>query len=180
MARHALAPRVGCLAVLAACLLLVAAACLWVRAHHGEAGEPEAAERGLDDSHRGGHAGSAPSGELDAEDQPMNENPEARGTGDPDEASGASADQEGLVVTVERGEAEQVATRLLSSYRDAGDCALASSGYLDLFGSVWGCVIQGDGWVDVCIVSEEGSDSRVAVLRLEGTTVAQQLLREEG
>jgi hypothetical protein len=44
---------------------------------------------------------------------------------------------------------------------------------------VWGCVVQGDGWVDVCIVSEEGSDSRVAVLRLEGTAVARELLQQD-
>ena len=52
----------------------------------------------------------------------------------------------------ESGSLEQVATRLLRSYRDAGSCVLARSGFLDLTGSVWSCVIQGDGWTDVCIV----------------------------
>ena len=74
----------------------------------------------------------------------------------------------------EGGDPEQVATRLLRSYRDAGGCVLARSGYLDLTGSVWGCVIQGDGWTDVCIVSataEEGM-SELRVLRLDADEMA--------
>ena len=68
----------------------------------------------------------------------------------------------------ETGEVEQVATRLLVSYRDARNCALAEAGYLDLLGSVWGCVVQGDGWVDVCIVEQTTESScRVHVMRLD-------------
>lgn len=72
-------------------------------------------------------------------------------------------------VTTREGDLQQVAVDLLTSYRDAQDCVLASSGYLDLFGSVWGCVVRGGDWVDICVVSEyeEGKACQVCVLRLE-------------
>lgn len=87
--------------------------------------------------------------------------------------TGASSDAgaDGVSVRTERGEVEQVATRLLASYRDGDPCVLASSGYLDLLGSVWGCVVQGDGWVDVCVVSEEGDMCRTCVMRLDAGQV---------
>lgn len=71
------------------------------------------------------------------------------------------------------GTVEQVATYLLTSYRDAGDCVLADAGYLDLLGLVWGCVVRGDGWVDVCVVFEgqDESSCAVRVLRLEAAEV---------
>ena len=80
-------------------------------------------------------------------------------------------------VRKERGSMEQVATRLLRRYRDEGTCVLARSGYLDLSGAVWGCVIQGVGWTDVCVVSETREDrlSEVRVLRLTAEEVARQL-----
>ena len=46
---------------------------------------------------------------------------------------------------------------VLEGYRARGDCALAHAGYLDLAGDVWGCVIQGDGWADIVVVSARGS-----------------------
>jgi hypothetical protein len=72
-------------------------------------------------------------------------------------------------VTTRAGDLRPVAVELLTSYRDAQDCVLASSGYLDLFGSVGGCVVRGGDWVDVCVVSEheEGRACQVCVLRLE-------------
>ena len=166
-----MAPRLGCLAAIVVCALLAAALCLLSYARHPTGEAPQTAGENAGDAGGAGEPVGVPAGDAGG------------GADVSDGADGATAsrgDQEGLVVTVERGEAEQVATRLLSSYRDAGDCALASSGYLDLFGSVWGCVVQGDGWVDVCIVSEEGSGSRVAVLRLEGAAVARQLLGDDG
>lgn len=79
----------------------------------------------------------------------------------------------GAKTSVEAGEVEQVATRLLCSYRDAGDCVLSSSGYLDLLGSVWGCVVAGDGWVDVCVVSRMAEDGscQVSVLHMDADEV---------
>lgn len=72
-------------------------------------------------------------------------------------------------VTTRSGDLQQVAVDLLTSYRDAHDCVLARSGYLDLFGSVWGCVVRGGDWVDICIVTEsaEGTSCEVRVLRLD-------------
>jgi len=70
-------------------------------------------------------------------------------------------------VSREAGELEQVATRLLGSYRDAGNCALAYAGYIDLVGSVWACAVVGDGWSDVCVVQKLSSEvSEVRVLRI--------------
>lgn len=80
----------------------------------------------------------------------------------------------------EEGDLGQVATRLLRSYRDAGGCVLARSGYLDLTGSAWGCVVQGDGWTDVCVVcatAEEGI-SGLRVLRLDADEMAAVLADE--
>lgn len=80
----------------------------------------------------------------------------------------------GISVSVQAGELEQVATHLLTSYRDARDCVLVSSGYLDLLGLVWGCVIQGDGWVDVCTVAQDATagSCRVSVLHMDANELA--------
>ena len=79
----------------------------------------------------------------------------------------------------ESGSLEQVATRLLGSYRDAGSCVLARSGFVDLTGSVWSCVVQGDGWTDVCIVctTEEADICELRVLRLEADEMAELLIK---
>ena len=84
-------------------------------------------------------------------------------------------------VRLQAGSVEQVAVDLLASYRDARDCVLASSGYLDLLGSVWGCVVHGGDWVDVCIVSASGSEGicEVHVMRLERDE-ALESLKEDG
>lgn len=76
----------------------------------------------------------------------------------------------------EAGEVEQVATRLLASYREGCDCVLAEAGYLDLLGSVWGCVVQGDKWVDVCVVEQvDEASCRVHVMRLDASDAAEAL-----
>lgn len=78
-------------------------------------------------------------------------------------------------LSCEEGEVEQVAARLLCAYRDRGDCVLASSGYLDLFGSVWSCVVEGDGWADVCLVvqMDEGQLCQVSVTHLDACELGQ-------
>lgn len=55
----------------------------------------------------------------------------------------------------------------LRGYRDSRDCLLRQAGYLDLLGNVWGCVVQGGGWVDIVIVraDSEGGSTR-SVVRL--------------
>ena len=60
------------------------------------------------------------------------------------------------------------AKELLASYQRAGNCTLAEADYLDLFGKTWGCVIQGDGWVDLCVVQEkDAGGSRARVTRMD-------------
>lgn len=46
------------------------------------------------------------------------------------------------------------AEQLILSYRDERTCLLRSAGFLDLRGHVWGCVIEGPGWVDICVLEE--------------------------
>ena len=67
-------------------------------------------------------------------------------------------------------EAGVTAQTVLGRYESDGTCLLASAGYLDLFGRVWGCVVEGPGWVDVCVVEEttEGTSVVRTVRMLAG------------
>ena len=58
-------------------------------------------------------------------------------------------------------EADVAARTVLGRYEADGTCLLASAGYLDLFGRVWGCVVEGPGWVDVCVVEETAEGTSV-------------------
>ena len=49
------------------------------------------------------------------------------------------------------------------SYEGRGDSIPIFSGYLDVLGNVWSCIFQGSGWVDICLISDEGSSRKVAV-----------------
>lgn len=71
------------------------------------------------------------------------------------------------VVCVE--DVPDAATDLLNAYRSRQDCLLAQSGYLDLYGEAWGCVIQGGAWVDVCVVRGDAEETRsmVSVVRMD-------------
>ena len=64
---------------------------------------------------------------------------------------------------------ESTSCDLVRRYRDEADCLLRQAGYLDLLGRVWGCVVEGPGWVDVCVVREHAQDERctVSVARME-------------
>lgn len=144
-----------------------------------------------EDAREGESAGSAEPDQRSAADEGERDgtDPSTQGEGVASPDAGDSPDTQGPAapdgsatdvtpgVSVQEGDVQQVASRLLASYRDAGDCVLASSGYLDLFGSVWGCVVRGDGWVDICIVSEagEGSASEVRVMRLTEDEVTESL-----
>ena len=49
-------------------------------------------------------------------------------------------------------------------------CVLVRGGYVDLVGQAWSCVIQGDGWVDICVVREtDVGSSKVSVSRIENS-----------
>lgn len=92
-----------------------------------------------------------------------------------EQSSAEQAAGNGISVSVQAGDVEQVAIHLLTSYRDAQNCVLVSSGYLDLLGLVWGCVVQGDGWVDVCTVTEDQTEDscKVSVLHMEASELAE-------
>lgn len=72
---------------------------------------------------------------------------------------------------------EEEARRCLERYRKEGDCVVSRSGYLDLLGGTWGCVMQGDGWAEVLLVSEapDGAGSEVVVWRMDAADVADAL-----
>lgn len=72
------------------------------------------------------------------------------------------------------GDVPEAAAEVLFAYRDRGDCLLAESGYLDLYGDAWGCVIQGEGWVDVCVLRGEadGDASVATVVRMDAAAWA--------
>lgn len=68
---------------------------------------------------------------------------------------------------------EEEGARLLEGYRERGDCVLVRDGYLDLTGSTWGCVTQGEGWVEICIVRDGGDGGcSVATLHMDAEDVA--------
>ena len=60
------------------------------------------------------------------------------------------------------------AADLLEERRGKGDCVVSRAGYLDLFGGAWGCVLQGNGWAEVCVISEgeAGTGCSVVTWRL--------------
>ena len=58
---------------------------------------------------------------------------------------------------------EEGASQLLGEYSQDSACALAQSGYLDLQGHVWGCVVTGGDWADICIVRQADSDEAAQV-----------------
>ena len=63
---------------------------------------------------------------------------------------------------------QEAATELVRQYEQRGDCVLVRSGYLDLSGRVWSMVVEGSGWVDVCIVqSADGGTSETKVMHMD-------------
>lgn len=62
--------------------------------------------------------------------------------------------------------------RVLEDYRLRGDCIVAQAGYLDLSGRVWGCVVQGAGWVELCVIREgDEGGSEVVSWRMDADDV---------
>ncbi len=72
---------------------------------------------------------------------------------------------------------EEEARRCLERYRKEGDCVVSRSGYLDLLGGTWGCVMQGDGWAEVLLVGEapDGAGSEVVVWHMDAADAADAL-----
>lgn len=59
------------------------------------------------------------------------------------------------------------AADLLEERRGQGDCVVSRAGYLDLFGGAWACVLQGSGWVEVCVVAEGDAGTGCSVVTWE-------------
>ena len=67
---------------------------------------------------------------------------------------------------------EEEAACVLERRRQEGNCVVARSGYLDLSGRVWGCVLQGDGWSEVIVVLEgDGDGCDVLSCRLDAREI---------
>ena len=73
-----------------------------------------------------------------------------------------------IVYWTERGDLPVAAERVLDAYADVGGVILGASGYLDMYGNVWGALVRrGDAWCDVVLVStEDGEQSVVRVARV--------------
>ncbi len=118
------------------------------------------ASRAEDSSSAAGGAGAAP---------------DAASTGE--WAAGASAglgealpSEEGtLSERVVDADLPDAASGLLEEYEGKPGTLLARSGWLDLAGRVWGCVVMGPGWVDVCLLCDGLADGQTCVktLRME-------------
>lgn len=147
-----------------ACALVVAAAVLgvWMMVRRAGGQGPEAEESARSQMHReqarGDEGASADEGALVTPDDPATV----------DTAPEAPDGSQVVVSHLESEPVPEAARAALAAYRDEGTCVLAHAGYLDLLGMVWGCVVQGDGWVDICTVSQTGDPgvSRVGVTHL--------------
>ena len=73
-----------------------------------------------------------------------------------------------IVYWTERGDLPVAAERVLDAYADVGGVILGASGYLDMYGNVWGALVRrGDVWCDVVLVgTEDGEQSVVRVARV--------------
>ena len=109
-------------------------------------------------SGRGGSGSLPPAGEVEAD-----ETNESTGIGGESGAQQVSlsggAERDAADVSLEGGSSAvpEAAAELVCEYERRGDCVLVRSGYLDLSGRVWSMVVEGSGWVDVCIVQSAGS-----------------------
>ena len=90
--------------------------------------------------------------------------------------AGAAAASDVETTSFDLGVAEE-GVEVLEEYEARGGCVLAQSGYLDLLGRSWGCVIQGEGWVDICVVQEgrDGEGSTLSVIHMDADDVAREL-----
>ena len=76
-------------------------------------------------------------------------------------------------------ELPQTAKDLVCQYRDAMDCIVHSAGYMDVLGNAWSCIVEGPGWVDLCLVTERGGGCTVEVVRMEVTDWRESYAQQE-
>lgn len=60
----------------------------------------------------------------------------------------------------------QVIRCVLTTYRNKSACKLVKSGYFDLLGHMWMCIIQHHDWIDVCRVQTDTTSKGCKVTRL--------------
>ncbi len=89
----------------------------------------------------------------------------------------AGIDGQGPPRSWEAASLEEGASWLLDQYAQDESCALAQSGYLDLQGRVWGCVVVGESWADICVVKQgdTGEEAQVFCWRIDQDSVAREI-----
>jgi len=58
------------------------------------------------------------------------------------------------------------AQSILEGYQQRADCVLVYSGYLDIAGNVWGCLVNGGNWSELVTVSDQGEIRRVSTCHI--------------
>lgn len=69
------------------------------------------------------------------------------------------------------------AQSILEGYQQRADCMLVYSGYLDIAGNVWGCLVNGGNWSELVTVSDQGEIRRVSTCHIS-TQDAKNLLEQ--
>ena len=69
------------------------------------------------------------------------------------------------------------AQSILEGYQQRADCVLVYSGYLDIAGNVWGCLVNGGNWSELVTVSDQGEIRRVSTCHI-ATQDVKNLLEE--
>ena len=69
------------------------------------------------------------------------------------------------------------AQSILEGYQQRADCVLVYSGYLDIAGNVWGCLVNGGNWSELVTVSDQGEIRRVSTCHIS-TQDAKNLLEQ--
>ena len=69
------------------------------------------------------------------------------------------------------------AQSILEGYQQRADCVLVYSGYLDLAGNVWSCLVNGGNWSELVTISDQGEIRRVSTCHIS-TQDVKNLLEE--
>lgn len=69
------------------------------------------------------------------------------------------------------------AQSVLESYQQRADCVLVYSGYIDLAGNVWSCLVNGGNWSELVTISDQGEIMRVSTCHIS-TQDVKNLLEE--
>ena len=69
------------------------------------------------------------------------------------------------------------AQSVLESYPQRADCVLVYSGYIDLAGNVWSCLVNGGNWSELVTISDQGEIRKVSTCHIS-TQDVKNLLEE--